>query len=72
MSDLIDPGKGARRQAREQAELLKRQKQKEQLKLAEAEDELAKKKAKIMTPRGRAGRSMLTPASQTGARMSLG
>lgn len=70
MSDLVDPGKGARRQARKQAELLKRQKQKETLKAAEAEDELVKKRSSIMKPKGVTGRlSLLSPQTR---RQSLG
>ena len=68
MSDLVDPGRRARKQARKQAELIKRQKQKEQLRAAEAEDELSKKKAFIMSPGKR--RSLVAPA--TGRRESLG
>lgn len=50
MSTVIDPTKGARRAAKEQAKLLKQQKQKQQLAKAEAEDELARVQARATSP----------------------
>lgn len=49
-SDILDPGKDARRQARKQESLLKEQRQKERLKKAEAEGELALVKSRATSP----------------------
>lgn len=69
MSDVIDPGKGARRQARKQAELLRKEKQKQLLEKAEIDDELAKKKALVMNPaKNRQRMSLLS----SGRKQSLG
>ena len=48
--DILDPGKGARRQAREQAKLLKQEKAKQALQLAEAEGEVALVKSRATNP----------------------
>lgn len=50
MTTVLDPGKGARKQAREQAKLLKQQKQKQKLELAEAEGEAALVKSRATSP----------------------
>jgi|DEB0MinimDraft_6_1074348.scaffolds.fasta_scaffold03492_8 hypothetical protein len=69
MSKILDPGKSARRAARDQAELLKKQKQKQRLELAEADSEVAAKKALALNPtKGR--RSLINPSS--GMRETLG
>lgn len=53
MTTILDPGKGARRQAREQRKLLAKQKQKQQLEKAEAEGELAIVKSRLSPAKGR-------------------
>ncbi len=67
MSKVIDPGKHARKKAREaeaqQSELLAKQKQKEDLRLAEETSEVSKRRA--LTARG-GGRSLLIKTSPKG------
>lgn len=68
MTQVVDPGKDARKQAREQAKLLKQQKAKQALELAEAEGEAAVVKSRAIGPmKGR--RSLI---SGTQKRESLG
>ena len=50
MSDITDPGKDARRQARKQSRLLEEQKRKQKLAKAEAEGELALIKSRAANP----------------------
>lgn len=69
MSDITDPGKDARRAARRQEEEIKRQRQKQSLEKAEAEEDLARKKALARSPA--AGRRGLI-TGQTVKRETLG
>ena len=50
MSDITDPGRGARREARKQSRLLEEQKRKQKLAKAEAEGELALIKSRATNP----------------------
>jgi len=50
MSNALDPGKDARREARRAAEEAKKMKQKQALEKAEANDVLAKKKSLAFNP----------------------
>ena len=50
MSDVVNPGKDARRLQRRQAETLRRERQKQNLEKAESEDVLSKKKGLAMSP----------------------
>lgn len=69
MSGWIDPGKGARKAARRQEQLLKQRRQKQNLELAEAENEVAVKKSLALNPtKGR--RSLINASS--GLRETLG
>lgn len=67
MTKLVDPGKDARKKAREaearQGELIAKQKQKEDLRLAEETSEVSKRRALIA--RG-GGRSLLIKTSPKG------
>lgn len=58
MSNALDPGKDARRQARRAAEDARKMKQKQMLEKAEAEDIVAKKKALAFNP-GKGRRSLI-------------
>ena len=59
MSDVWDPAKGAKREARKQAKMLDEQKRKQKLALAEAEGEEALVKSRAINPmKGR--RSLIT------------
>lgn len=66
MTDLISGGadKASRRAAKEQREQIARQKQQESVRLAEQEDELARRKSKAAS--GRFGRRSLITTSPTG------
>lgn len=71
MGDILQPGrKEAQKAAAEQREAIAAQKQKEKLRLAEEESEIARRKA--VTKSGVAGRSLLTATSPTGVSDSLG
>jgi len=70
MSEVVDPGKDARRAMRQQRRDLLRQKQIQKLEKAEAESELAAKKALATSPtKGRRG--LITPV-ETGRKQKLG
>ena len=58
MSNMLDPGKDARRAQRRAAEEAKKMKQKQMLEKAEAEDVVAKKKALALDP-GKGRRSLI-------------
>lgn len=58
MSNLTDPGRDARRQMRRAAEETRKQKQRQMLEKAEAEDLATKKKALAFDP-GKSRRSLI-------------
>lgn len=64
MSDVIDPGRRARKAARAQSEQIAKQKQVEEAKLAEEESDIARRKS--VMAKGRGGRSSLIATSNTG------
>lgn len=74
MSQILDPGKGARREARgaraEQEKQIAKQRQTEQLKIAEEEDEIARRR-NLAKP-GVGGRSLLVATSPLGTSANLG
>ena len=65
----IDPGREGRAAAKEQAKAVNRQKQKEQAKLADTSDVLARKK---LAGGGSKGRSLLTATGSRGITKTLG
>lgn len=70
MSDVLDPGKRAREAARTQEKAIKKQQQLEEVKLAEEESEVARRRA-LARP-GAGGRSLLIATSPTGTTQTLG
>ena len=68
MGNVIDPGKEARKQARRQEEEIRKQRQLQELDLAEATDEAARKRLLATSPR--AGRRSLIGGG--GQRTTLG
>lgn len=71
MSSIIDPGKSARREAAKQRDLLKRERQKQALEKAKAEEEVAKKVSMALDPsKGR--QSLIKPRQGDALKETLG
>lgn len=69
MTSIVDPSKKARKAAREAQKAQAQQRQKEALRLQEAESEVARRKASAANP---TGRQSLLRTSPTGLKQTLG